>query len=59
LENWKYIFDKYPVLDSPMYHALRVFFGWRMLKQTPYILNEKLPCQEQVEEDGRTGEITI
>ena len=28
LERWKDIFDRYPVLTSPAYHAFRGWFRW-------------------------------
>lgn len=29
--NWKTIFDQFPLLHSPGYHAFRTFFGWNQL----------------------------
>lgn len=28
LEGWREVFDRFPVLTSPAYHALRARFGW-------------------------------
>ncbi len=28
LSGWRDIFDAYPLLGSPGYHALRAYFGW-------------------------------
>ncbi|MGH9632322.1 MAG: hypothetical protein ACRD7E_28795 [Bryobacteraceae bacterium] len=27
--EWKEIFDRYPVVTSPAYHAFRTWFGWQ------------------------------
>ena len=27
-ERWKEVFDRFPVLTSPAYHAFRSWFGW-------------------------------
>lgn len=29
--GWREIFDRYPVLTSPGYHAFRAYFGWPRL----------------------------
>jgi hypothetical protein len=28
LRGWKDIFDRFPILDSPAYHAIRAYFRW-------------------------------
>jgi hypothetical protein len=28
LSGWKDIFDRFPVVTSPAYHAMRLWFGW-------------------------------
>jgi hypothetical protein len=28
LRAWKDIFDRFPILDSPAYHAIRAYFRW-------------------------------
>ena len=28
LRDWKDIFDRFPILDSPAYHAIRAYFRW-------------------------------
>lgn len=31
LSDWKEIFDRFPILTSPAYHAFRAWFGWAPL----------------------------
>jgi len=31
--TWKEIFDCYPVLTSPAYHAFRAWFGWESMRR--------------------------
>ncbi len=33
LRAWKETFDRFPLLDSPTYHALRALFGWVSLSR--------------------------
>jgi hypothetical protein len=28
LRDWKDIFERFPILDSPAYHAIRAYFHW-------------------------------
>lgn len=34
-ERWQDVFERFPVLTSPAYHAFRAWFGWRALKTPP------------------------
>lgn len=43
MAHWREIFDRFPVLNSPGYHALRCLFGWpeipfRTMHREPYYL---------------------
>lgn len=33
--NWRSIFDRFPVVCSPAYHALRATFGWEPVARPP------------------------
>jgi hypothetical protein len=32
LRPWKDVFDRFPLLDSPAYRAIRAYFGWERLQ---------------------------
>jgi len=59
LADWKSIFDEFQLLDSPTYHALRVYFGWEELEQTPPLPHQKMPWQLQDEREGRIELVSI
>ena len=62
LRQWKDIFDRFPVLTSPGYHAMRAWFGWEALQwpkdippPTPQWVHldrlegrDKDPCEEMI-----------
>jgi len=56
LADWKDVFDKYPVLDSPAYHAFRTFFGWNQLERVDNPARER---SSQVSDflEGREAEV--
>ena len=31
LRDWKDVFDRFPILDSPAYHAIRAYFRWERI----------------------------
>ena len=33
LRAWRYVFGRFPLLDSPAYHAIRAFSGWHRLPE--------------------------
>lgn len=33
--GWKDIFDRFPVVTSPAYHAVRLWFGWEPVRVPP------------------------
>jgi hypothetical protein len=33
--EWKEIFDRFPVVTSPAYHAMRTWFGWEPVAVPP------------------------
>lgn len=62
LSGWKDVFDRYPVLTSPAYHAFRAWFRWEALPRPPgipgptprYLILDRLedrdddPCENMV-----------
>ena len=34
--EWRDVFDAFPLSGSPGFHALRSFFGWPRIEQTPF-----------------------
>ena len=39
LRNWKEIFDRYPLAESPAYHTFRRLFGW---EEVPLVKNSSV-----------------
>jgi hypothetical protein len=35
LSGWKDVFDRFPVVTSPAYHAMRAWFGWEQVAIPP------------------------
>jgi hypothetical protein len=62
LEQWKDVFDRFPILTSPAYHAMRMWFGWEPLAyptpmvrpEPPWVHLDRLegrdtePCEEMI-----------
>ncbi len=52
LAGWKDVFDRYPVLTSPAYHAFRAWFRWESF---PFPANIPLPTPRYVHLDRLEG----
>src|SRR5947209_8076673 len=50
--GWKDVFDRFPVLTSPAYHAMRMWFGWEPL---PYPTGLPAPVPRWVHLDRLEG----
>ncbi len=62
LSGWKEVFDRYPVLASPAYHAFRAWFHWEplpfpggLLARTPHWVHldrlegrDRDPCEHMI-----------
>jgi hypothetical protein len=48
LADWRDVFDRFPVLTSPAYHAMRAWFGWNPI---PYPRNVPAPLPRWVHLD--------
>jgi hypothetical protein len=36
LATWRTVFDLFPLVSSPAYHALRAYFGWPAVERAPF-----------------------
>lgn len=50
--GWKDIFDTFPVVTSPAYHAMRLWFGWEPMPIPPGL---HAPVPKYVEHDRLEG----
>lgn len=50
--RWQEVFDRFPVLTSPAYHAFRAWFGWQ---PKPYPVNVLPPLPRWVHLDRLEG----
>lgn len=53
LRAWKDVFDRFPLLDSPAYHAIRAYFGWERLQARYRNTGWKPAWELQDEREGR------
>jgi len=56
LRDWKQIFDAFPVLTSPTYHALRQRFGWNPLPWPPNISPPPARWEQMDRIEGRSSD---
>lgn len=52
LSTWKDVFDRYPLIISPAYHAMRAWFGW---EPVPIPQGIHPPTPRYVEYDRQEG----
>ena len=51
--GWKEIFDRFPILTSPAYHAMRSWFGWEGMEYPAGILGPTLRWEHRDRIEGR------
>ena len=54
VSKWQEVFDAFPLPGSPGYHALRSYFGWPAIEETPFSAEPAYLKQDALEdrEDG-------
>ena len=50
--HWRDVFDRFPVVTSPAYHAMRAWFGWEPVSIPPGL---HLPTPRYIEYDRLEG----
>lgn len=49
LRDWKDVFDRFALLGSPAYHALRTFYGWEDVPRLPYLTKPHYQVLDEIE----------
>lgn len=50
LAGWREVFDRFPLLASPGYHALRTYFGWPEVERAPCFIEPTYVKLDRLEE---------
>jgi hypothetical protein len=55
-ESWKDVFDRFPVVLSPAYHAMRIWFGWERVPLPTGLHPPELRYQRYDAAEGRPAD---